>query len=63
MIGQWGARYRGRMMPCAIGAGGIGVKAGEGDQITPLGQFQIEAVWARRDRIGFRGRSIGLNDR
>lgn len=55
VIGHWGARFRGRSMPCAIGRGGIGKKSGEGDGITPVGRYRIEHVIVRRDRVGFSG--------
>lgn len=53
VITRWGARFQGRVMPCAIGRGGIGVKGGEGDGITPRGTFQIMGCGYRSDRIGF----------
>jgi L,D-peptidoglycan transpeptidase YkuD (ErfK/YbiS/YcfS/YnhG family) len=63
VIGPWGARFMGRTMPCAIGRGGIGVKRGEGDGVTPLGRHRIEAVLHRPDRVcGRRGRPIGPRD-
>ena len=54
VIGRWGARFRGVNLPCAIGRGGIGVKRGEGDGITPIGVFQLAAIKTRADRLSFR---------
>ncbi|MEM7241057.1 MAG: L,D-transpeptidase family protein [Pseudomonadota bacterium] len=51
VITKWGARYRGRHLPCAIGRGGIGVKTGEGDGITPAGTFRILGLGVRPDRV------------
>ncbi|WP_367278484.1 L,D-transpeptidase [uncultured Amaricoccus sp.] len=50
VVGPWGARFRGRIFPCAIGGGGIGEKRAEGDRITPAGRHRIEAVLRRPDR-------------
>lgn len=36
---------------CAIGRGGIAVKGGEGDGITPIGTWPIRRVYYRTDRI------------
>lgn len=44
---DWGAGAR----VCAIGRGGIGVKAGEGDGVTPTGTFRIRRVLYRPDRV------------
>ena len=35
----------------AIGPSGIGVKAGEGDGITPIGAFPVREIFYRADRI------------
>ena len=51
VIKRWGAQFQGQEMPCAIGRGGIGMKRGEGDGITPLGSFQIVGCGYRPDRI------------
>lgn len=69
-VGAWGARFAGRRLPCAIGAGGLGAKAGEGDGVTPPGVHRLEAVLYRPDRGAgraaagvFRGaRPIGFAD-
>ena len=60
VVGRWGARFRGRRFPCAVGRGGIGEKRAEGDGITPVGRHRIEAVLGRPDRV--RGRP-GAADR
>jgi L,D-peptidoglycan transpeptidase YkuD (ErfK/YbiS/YcfS/YnhG family) len=49
-------------MSCAIGRGGIGVKIGEGDGITPAGEYRLTQIWNRHDRIGVNGAMIGLFD-
>lgn len=50
-ITRWSAQFMGREFPCAIGHGGIGQKRGEGDGITPEGQFEIHSVLIRPDRL------------
>ncbi|MBN9593130.1 MAG: hypothetical protein J0I02_12975, partial [Alphaproteobacteria bacterium] len=40
---DWGAGAR----RCAIGRGGIGVKGGEGDGVTPVGVFPLRRVLYR----------------
>ncbi|MBW8707814.1 MAG: hypothetical protein JF627_00835, partial [Alphaproteobacteria bacterium] len=44
---DWGAGKR----RAAIGPGGIGIKGGEGDGITPRGTFPIREVFYRADRV------------
>jgi len=44
---DWGAGKR----RCAIGPGGIAVKGGEGDGITPRGTWPVREVFYRADRI------------
>ena len=44
---DWGAGAR----RAAIGPGGIAVKGGEGDGITPRGRFPIREIFYRADRI------------
>lgn len=44
---DWGAGPR----RCAIGPGGIAAKTGEGDGVTPRGEFPIRAVFYRPDRV------------
>jgi L,D-peptidoglycan transpeptidase YkuD (ErfK/YbiS/YcfS/YnhG family) len=36
---------------CKIGANGIGIKAREGDFVTPKGIFSLEKVFFRADRM------------
>lgn len=36
---------------CALGRGGVGDKAGEGDGVTPVGSFPLRAVMVRTDKI------------
>jgi L,D-peptidoglycan transpeptidase YkuD (ErfK/YbiS/YcfS/YnhG family) len=43
--------FAGRTYRCALGRGGIGIKAGEGDGITPVGCFALKAVYFRPDRL------------
>jgi len=50
VVGRWGARFRGRRFPCAVGRGGIGLKRAEGDGVTPVGRHRIEAILVRKDR-------------
>ncbi len=51
VVTGWQARFRGRVMPCAVGRGGIGRKRGEGDGITPRGIWPLGPVLFRPDRI------------
>jgi L,D-peptidoglycan transpeptidase YkuD (ErfK/YbiS/YcfS/YnhG family) len=44
---DWGAGAR----RCAIGPGGIAVKGGEGDGITPRGRWPVREIFYRPDRI------------
>lgn len=44
---DWGAGLR----RAAIGPGGIGIKGGEGDGITPRGEFPVREIFYRADRI------------
>src|SRR5471030_124176 len=44
---DWGAGQR----RCAVGSGGIAVKGGEGDGITPRGRFAVRELFYRADRI------------
>jgi L,D-peptidoglycan transpeptidase YkuD (ErfK/YbiS/YcfS/YnhG family) len=53
VITKWGARFRGMTLPCSIGCGGIGHKRGEGDGITPIGQFHLVGIKQRYDRLSF----------
>jgi len=51
-VTRWGARFRGRVLPCAVGRGGIGSKRGEGDGVTPAGRHRIVRLLIRPDRLG-----------
>lgn len=63
VVGQTGARFRGRRFACAVGRGGIGVKRGEGDGVTPVGVHRLEGVLVRRDRLAVTGaEAIGPRD-
>ena len=44
---DWGAGVR----RAAIGPGGIAVKGGEGDGITPIGSWPVREIFYRADRI------------
>ena len=44
---DWGAGLR----RCAIGPGGIAVKGGEGDGITPRGTWPVREIFYRADRL------------
>jgi len=63
VINRAGARFRGEMMPCAIGRGGIAVKQGEGDGITPVGIYELAEIYYRPDRlqISSPARAIPIN--
>ena len=43
--------YKQYKAKCAIGKRGIGLKKKEGDLITPIGQYKIEYILYRKDRI------------
>ena len=67
VVTKWGARFQGANLHCAIGRGGIAVKQGEGDGITPIGVFHLEGIKYRSDRLDFNAvfvpqSSIGLGD-
>ena len=51
VVTPWGARFRGRRLPCATGISGIGEKTCEGDGLSPAGCFRIVAVLYRPDRV------------
>lgn len=44
---DWGAGLK----RAAIGPGGIGLKGGEGDGVTPRGSFPVREIFYRADRI------------
>lgn len=45
------ARFQGRLIPCAIGRGGIVSDKREGDGGTPVGVWRMESVFYRADRV------------
>ena len=51
VVGQWGARFRGRRFPCSIGWGGLVNNKVEGDGGTPVGRFRFMGSGYRADRI------------
>ena len=50
VVGPWGARFRGRWMPCALGRGGIHAEKQEGDGRTPTGAYRLLWLYFRPDR-------------
>lgn len=46
-----GIRFHGRMIPCAIGRGGLTRDKREGDGATPIGSHRIMALMHRADRL------------
>ena len=53
---DWGQGTR----RAAIGPGGIAVKGGEGDGITPRGAFAVREIFYRADRIAKPGTALPL---
>ncbi len=51
VVGPWGAWFRGRRFPCAIGRGGISVEKREGDGRTPAGRWRLVGGMWRADRM------------
>ena len=47
---------------CAIGRGGIGIKGGEGDGITPIGTFPVRQVFFRSDRVAVPKTKLPLSE-
>lgn len=67
VVTKWRALYQGRSYPVSVGRGGIGVKQGEGDGITPVGCWQIVGSGYRADRLrplrtSFRHKPIAPHD-
>ena len=58
VVTHWGARFMGYTLPVAIGRSGIAEKVGEGDGITPIGNFSIKSIGFRNDRISFNSPNI-----
>ncbi len=50
VAGPWGARFRGRRLPCAVGRGGIRADKREGDGATPAGSHRLVGLLWRPDR-------------
>lgn len=50
-VTPWGARFRGRALPCAIGRGGITDTKREGDGATPRGSHALVGLLYRPDRV------------
>jgi L,D-peptidoglycan transpeptidase YkuD (ErfK/YbiS/YcfS/YnhG family) len=46
-----GLRFRGRVIPCVVGRGGVAEQKREGDGATPAGTVRITAILYRADRI------------
>ena len=46
-----GVRFQNRLIPCAIGRGGIRTNKREGDGATPVGQHKIMGLYYRPDRM------------
>jgi L,D-peptidoglycan transpeptidase YkuD (ErfK/YbiS/YcfS/YnhG family) len=51
VVDRWGARFRGRRMPCALGRGGVSAAKREGDGASPAGALRLRRVLWRRDRL------------
>lgn len=51
VAGPWGARFRGRAFPCAIGRGGVTRDKREGDGATPAGRHRLVGLLWRPDRL------------
>lgn len=51
VVTRWGARYRGRLLPCALGRGGISTAKREGDSATPAGAMRLVGAGYRGDRM------------
>lgn len=45
------ARFQGRALVCAVGAGGFTTDKREGDGAAPTGRFAIERIFYRPDRV------------
>lgn len=50
-VGPWGARFRNRLLPCAIGRGGLSARKREGDGATPRGVHEFVGMLYRPDRL------------
>lgn len=61
VVGPWGARFRGRRFPCAVGRGGIRRDKREGDLATPEGAWRLLWVYCRADRGAPPGGSLPVH--
>ena len=43
--------YKDYRIKCAVGKRGIGIKKKEGDLITPKGEYKIQFILYRKDRV------------
>lgn len=67
VVTRWGARFRGRRFPCAVGRGGITQDKREGDGATPAGLWRLVGAGYRADRtaapeLPFRPHAVGPGD-
>ncbi len=51
VLSPMGVRFRGRMIPCAIGRGGVSHAKREGDGATPAGRHDLVGLLYRPDRV------------
>lgn len=51
VVSRWGARFRGRRFPCAVGRGGIRIDKREGDGATPAAALRLVGSGYRPDRL------------
>ena len=54
VLTRQGLRFRGRLIPCVIGRGGLVADKREGDGGTPIGIHRITGLFYRPDRINAR---------
>lgn len=51
VVGRWGARFRGRLFPVAVGRAGVTLTKREGDGVTPAGVHRLIGGMWRADRM------------
>lgn len=51
VLTKQGIRFRNRLIPCAVGRGGISAQKHEGDGATPAGIHHITGLYYRPDRL------------
>ncbi len=51
VLTKMGVRFKGRMIPCSIGRGGVRRDKREGDGATPVGAHRISGLYYRPDRM------------